>query len=174
MPFSWLDFRDDRGAEAHAPVAKVHPVIFAAATAPVVFVIVVMMALAVLGEPAAPPEAKIAATDEVRSARRILAQPPLSRGVTPVTPASETAATPVLPIGDAKIVALGIDGSVLAVHTEGPAGREILVYDMTQEAIIQRIRVSADPPMEIGLHAVSSVEPFALSVPSLAPSRNRP
>lgn len=91
---------------------------------PVIFLIAVMTVIAIFGRPG---EGRARAATEAR----------------PIVDAAATGAI-VLPAG-AKIAAMALDGDRLALRVEEDAGEEIVIYDLTRGAVIQRVRVEAGP-----------------------------
>ncbi len=74
----------------------------------------------------------------------VLEQPPAKSGALAATAASALAgeAAPlVLPRG-AKVGAMALDGDRLALRVEGENGGEIVIYDLTRGAVVQRIKIA--------------------------------
>jgi hypothetical protein len=60
---------------------------------------------------------------------------------TPASALAAEAAPLVLPRG-AIVGAMALDGDRLALRVEGETGGEIVIYDLTRGAVVQRIKVS--------------------------------
>lgn len=97
------------------------------ATAPVVFVLIVIASLAMFGK--APDEARLAASG--RSGETVLSQPaPVAGGTIRPTAASYDTGTPILIPEDSAIFAMALDGDRLALGLETPEGRRIAYFDI--------------------------------------------
>ena len=156
-------------------LAGVHPAAYAVATAPVAFLIVVMASIAFLGEPGRSADAPVAATPVLETLSQPPAStPPRAHGVTPAAFAAVPASIDLDP--DASIAALGLDGARLALHVNGPAGREIIVYDMDAGRVVHRIDVRAinrqqAAKTDIAPRRAAPPANFVLHAPSLSPAR---
>jgi hypothetical protein len=141
----------DEIAEVKAPEAEKKPVFLAVAealgarnlvivivTMPLVFAVVVIATLMIFGEPGdeATEPARVRST-----AADTLEQPALA--ARPATPATAVATDPaplVVPAGGA-IGAMALDGDRLALRIDLPEGGEVVVYDLSRGAVLQRIPV---------------------------------
>jgi len=105
-------------------------------TMPLVFLAVVTVIIAVFGRDDEDGVASAPAERAVAVER--LAEPaPVSAGATPVSPAA---------IGidaGADITAMSLDGDRLALRVDGPTGVSIVIYDIANGAVIQRIPVTS-------------------------------
>lgn len=120
------------------------------AAMPVVFLIIVIAIVSALGQPGSKGEKSAAGEGSVLSqpAETVstLEQPPAASTseALAVVPTSAAAADPaplVLPRG-AHVGAMALDGDRLALRVEGENGGEIVIYDLTRGAVVQRIRVT--------------------------------
>ncbi|MFZ5617820.1 MAG: hypothetical protein ACOZAA_10940 [Pseudomonadota bacterium] len=130
-------------------------------TMPAVFLVVVMVALALFGKPAARSKTEAAAAFS-----DTLEQPP----ATAATPASLAAAHsrfsgPVISLGeDTRVVSISLDGERVAMHVESPAGQQIVIYDY------EKGRIVAQAPIETAsIEAVDSLS-MLTGAPPQAPA----
>ncbi|MEL7487590.1 MAG: hypothetical protein AAGJ87_10295 [Pseudomonadota bacterium] len=164
--------------------AAARPALFAAATAPVVFLVIVLVALAIFGAPDRSPASSRSLTPLVDASPSLqtLAQPPAygDRRATQAQPVamahalSPPPAAASLPLAeDVAIIALGLDGSMLALYTDGPSGREIILFDLEAAVIRQRIAVGAAAhSLNIVRETRDRRQPTGeLRAPSLSPAR---
>ena len=119
------------------------------AAMPVVFLVVVIAIVSALGEPAGKKAQSSAFAGAVLSQPAENASaldqslPATSRALaaTPASALAAEAAPLVLPRG-AIVGAMALDGDRLALRVEGETGGEIVIYDLTRGAVVQRIKVS--------------------------------
>ena len=126
--------QDSARRDGEVPASSTPSMIVGVLAMPAVFLAIVFVALAVFGKPgpdAVPPAAAPAALAQPQSVRAI--------SPTPVAAMTESPGVITLP-DDARIQSIALDGDRVALHVEGPAGREIVVYDFREG---RRIAVAA-------------------------------
>jgi len=139
----------------NAPPARAFAV--GVVTMPAVFVVVVLVALALFGKPAANPE-----NDEV-AAFETLPQPS-ARAATSATFAATTGfGNSAIGIGeDARIEGVSLDGDRIALHVESPNGAEIVIYDYVAGRVVALAPiVTASIASNDGLASLTGAPPIA-------------
>lgn len=112
-------------------------------TMPLVFLVVVMAIIAVFGgndDDAVASVAPPAASPVVRSTPVEVLSEPAIAGVQSVLPVN--AAAPIALPDGAEAGAISLDGDRLAVRIDGPDGAAIVIYDLTQGAVIQTVPIT--------------------------------
>jgi hypothetical protein len=117
-------------------------------TMPLVFLVVVLAIIGIFGAPGTSTTTAIETTtpDSVRSLPITALEQPASQGGRVVLPvAASSTALPagiVLPAG-AQIGAISLDGDRLAVRADTDEGTLIIVYDLTQGAVIASVPITS-------------------------------
>lgn len=115
--------RDSARRDSEPPPSSAPSMIAGVLAMPVVFLAIVFVALAVFGKPGE--ESAGAAGPEPAPL------PPESSAVTaPALPLARAEARGVIALpDDARVESIALDGDRVALHVEGPQGREIILYD---------------------------------------------
>ena len=105
-------------------------------TMPLVFVAVVMAIIAVFGRDDETEIAEAPASTPIE----VLSEPRLPQRAATAGALSPTPAGIALSPG-AHVAAMALDGDRLAVRVEGPAGAEVVIYDLAAGEVVQRIPI---------------------------------
>jgi len=138
-------------------------------TMPAVFVVVVLVALALFGKPAAGPE------NESEDGVEMLAQPEARPATGPAFASTAGFVDNGLGISeDSRIESVSLDGDRVAIHVESPSGAEIIIYDFIERRVIAATPiVTAALSTDVRLAYLTGAPPVAnLStiVPSTEPT----
>ncbi|HXI88007.1 MAG TPA: hypothetical protein VNH64_11145, partial [Parvularculaceae bacterium] len=112
-------------------------------TMPLFFLIVVMATISIFGRPGEKQAMREAAPIASAGPARALRQPAVRQAISPTF--ASAPAPIILPPG-AKISAMALDGDRLAMRIEGSEGGEIVIYNLVQGAVIERVAVRAGAP----------------------------
>ncbi|HBS32669.1 MAG TPA: hypothetical protein DEA40_13160 [Parvularcula sp.] len=157
-----------QGSEDESPSGAAPAVIAGFFAMPAVFLAIVFVALALFGKPgeAAPVRADAARFPE--------AAPPPSSARLPDAAPAETRGVITLP-DEARIQSIALDGDRVALEIEGPAGREIVVYDLRNgrriaSAAIESLSIEASDTLSM----LTGPPPAAPSAPAPEPAAPLP
>jgi len=130
---------------------------------PAVFLAIVFVALAAFGKPG-----EVASTD-VAAADRLL-QPAQVRAVAPsLASASSIRRGAIALFDDARIQSIALDGDRVALHVEGPMGREIIIFDYREGR-----QIAAAPIETIATEATDTLGMLTGPPPEAAPTPPAP
>ncbi len=165
--------RDGLRRDPEPPAPRASSMIAGVLAMPAVFLAIVFVALALFGKPG---EAEPAMAD----ASETLSQPARSPAAGPTLAAAPSDARGVIALpDDARVAAIALDGDRIALHVEGPAGREIVVYDYREgrqiaSAVIDTYSTEATDTLSMLTGPPPAVaaqpEPAAIAAPAPSPA----
>ena len=141
-----LEFREAApSASSVASMIGTKNLLIIIVTMPFVFLVVVMAIIAIFGSPD-DDEVSVAVEDAAPVVETIAIEEPAVEGqrvVLPIPAATDDAAGAIaLPEG-AEAGAISLDGNRLAVRVESDAGAMIVIYDLSQNAVVQTVPITS-------------------------------